>query len=93
MKRIGVRELRQNASEHLRLVQAGETIEITERGRPIALLVPLERESGQVNALARQGRLTLDAGDLLDLGAPLPPHDPRAPTPSRELERMRASDR
>ncbi|MBO0693155.1 MAG: type II toxin-antitoxin system prevent-host-death family antitoxin [Acidimicrobiaceae bacterium] len=31
---------RQRASELLRLVENGETIEITDRGRPVALLSP-----------------------------------------------------
>jgi len=39
--KVGVRELRQRASELLRLVQLGETIEITDRGRPVALLSSL----------------------------------------------------
>lgn len=38
---VGVRELRQRASQLLRLVEAGETIEITDRGRPVAVLSPL----------------------------------------------------
>jgi prevent-host-death family protein len=37
----GTRELRQRASELLRRVEAGETIEITDRGRPVAVLAPL----------------------------------------------------
>ena len=41
MTAVGVRELRQRASELLRLVEGGETIEITDRGRPVALLTPL----------------------------------------------------
>lgn len=40
MTRIGVRELRQHASRHLARVKAGETVEVTERGRLVALLVP-----------------------------------------------------
>lgn len=36
MKTVGVRELRQRASELLRLVEGGETIEVTDRGRPVA---------------------------------------------------------
>lgn len=38
MTSVGVRALRQRASELLRRVEAGETIEITDRGRPVALL-------------------------------------------------------
>lgn len=40
MKRYGVRELRQNASVLLRQVAAGETIEITSNGQPVAQLIP-----------------------------------------------------
>jgi prevent-host-death family protein len=41
MKSIGVRELRQNASRYLEEVAAGESIEITDRGHPVARLVPI----------------------------------------------------
>jgi len=39
MERIGVRELRQHASRYLSMVKGGETVEITERGELVALLV------------------------------------------------------
>lgn len=38
---VGVRDLKQHLSEHLRRVAAGETIRVTDRGIPIALLTPL----------------------------------------------------
>jgi prevent-host-death family protein len=41
MRTIGVRELRQHASRYLDEVAAGESIEITDRGRPVARLVPI----------------------------------------------------
>jgi prevent-host-death family protein len=44
MEFVGVRELRQNASKYLRRVAAGESITITDRGRPVAMLVPTPRE-------------------------------------------------
>ena len=37
-----MRELRQHASRYLARVRAGETIEVTDRGRPVARLVPVE---------------------------------------------------
>ena len=37
---VGLRELRQDASELVRRVQAGEEIDITVSGRPAARLVP-----------------------------------------------------
>lgn len=41
MPKIGVRELRQNASEILRKVEAGDTITVMASGRPVAKIVPL----------------------------------------------------
>jgi prevent-host-death family protein len=38
--RVGVRELRQNLSVYLDRVKAGETLEVTEHGRPVARLTP-----------------------------------------------------
>lgn len=40
MKSVGLRELRQEASDLVRRVQAGEEITITVSGRPSARLVP-----------------------------------------------------
>lgn len=46
METIGVRELRQHASRYLEQVRStGEPIEITDRGRPVARLVPLSSDS------------------------------------------------
>ena len=91
MKRIGIRELRQNASVWIREAQHGETIEITDRGRPVARLVPVP--SGDVlERLIAEGRIRPAAGDLLDLGPPLP-LQPGMPTRSEVLEQMRADER
>ena len=85
MQSIGVRELRQHASRYLACVKAGETVEVTERGHPIALLVPVEGpESGSTEAppkespyqrMLREGRIRPAAGDWRDLPMPakLPP--------------------
>jgi prevent-host-death family protein len=40
MQRIGVRELRQNASRYLARVASGEVVEVTQRGRLVARIVP-----------------------------------------------------
>lgn len=47
MKSFGVRELQQNASAVLRLVKAGESVEITEHGRRVAILRPATESSYQ----------------------------------------------
>jgi prevent-host-death family protein len=41
---FGVRELRQNASEILREVEAGEPATVTVAGRPVAQIVPIRSE-------------------------------------------------
>jgi prevent-host-death family protein len=40
VERIGVRELRQHASRYIAKVRAGESVEVTDRGHLVALLVP-----------------------------------------------------
>jgi prevent-host-death family protein len=90
-QRIGVRELRQHASRWLRRVAAGESFEVTDRGRPVALLVPIKADSG-LEALVRAGRARPGEGHLTDLGPPLEPL-PGAPPPSEVLEHMRADER
>jgi prevent-host-death family protein len=39
--RIGTRELKNKLSEYLRRVKAGQTITVTERGKPIGQIVPI----------------------------------------------------
>ena len=40
--RVGARELKSKLSEYLRRVKAGETITVTEHGKPIGQIVPLK---------------------------------------------------
>lgn len=91
MRSVGIRELRQQASRVLRDVERGETIEVTDRGRPVALLVPVSNKDGLEGLLA-SGRLAPAAGDLLQLGEPLAPV-PGAPLPSDVLVEIRADER
>jgi len=91
MKTIGVRELRQRASEYLKAVEAGGSFEITAHGRPVALLVQA-RSASRRDLLMARGRLTPARGDLLDLGAPVKPKT-GAPTPTEALAAARASER
>jgi antitoxin (DNA-binding transcriptional repressor) of toxin-antitoxin stability system len=57
MERVGVRELRQNASRYIALVKAGETVEVTERGVLVALLVSPQRSQTTRDRLVAAGRL------------------------------------
>ena len=55
MDSVGVRELRQRASELLRLVQQGHTVRITDRGRPVAVLTPIP-DTSPLELLRATGR-------------------------------------
>jgi prevent-host-death family protein len=92
MVRVGVRELKQNASAVLRRVIAGESIEITQRGRPVAMLVPLPQEEDLLERVIAQGLATRANGNLLDLPPPLKPK-PGSMLPSEALAELRADER
>ncbi len=91
MRGIGVRELRQQASRYLSEVQRGATFEVTDRGRPVAWLIPVPDSSG-LEALTASGRMTLASADLLDLGTALSPVAGK-PRPSDVLAAVRADER
>jgi prevent-host-death family protein len=91
MTRVGVRELRQRASELLRRVEAGESFEVTDRGRPVARLAPIPDQS-PLDRLRTSGDLTAAQSELRDLPEPLslpPGEEP----PSRVLARLRRNER
>lgn len=58
MEQVAVRELNQHTSRVLARVRKGETVVVTERGQPIARLVPITRDETVLGRLAAEGRLT-----------------------------------
>lgn len=66
MDRIGVRELRQHASRYLERVARGESIEVTDRGRPVARLVPVEVDAWTAMTLAGRVIPAADDGDIAE---------------------------
>ena len=68
MERVGIRELRQNLSVYLRKVKEGETFEVTERGKPVAVLKKAETDPYQ---------------RLVDEGVIIPAKDPNWNLPRR----------
>lgn len=88
---VGIRELRQRASDLLRRVERGETIEITNRGRPVALLGPLP-EGSALERLRAAGEIEPASGDLDDLPEPLV-LAPEIERPSAALARLRRDER
>jgi prevent-host-death family protein len=90
MTSVGVRELRQRASELLRLVEQGETVEVTDRGRPVALLTPIPSGDG-LKALRAAGQIEAATGTVDDLVPLTLPTD--AEPPSSVLARLRSEER
>lgn len=90
MKTVGVRALKQNASAVVAEVAAGEVVTITDRGRPVARLVPLA--SGPLAGLVGAGRARPARGRLTDLGAP-PRRRPGAKALSSVLRELRDDER
>ncbi len=54
---VGVRELRDGLSRHLATVREGHTITVTDHGRPVARIVPVEVPS-KLERLIAEGRVT-----------------------------------
>jgi prevent-host-death family protein len=46
MRKVGLKILKNKLSEYVRLAAAGEAVVITDRGRPVAELVPHKPETG-----------------------------------------------
>jgi len=85
MERVGVRELRQQASAILRRVKAGETVEVTEHGVAVAILMRYAPTG--LARLEAEGRITDAEGDPLDI--PLHPLPLGARPPSELIEEDR----
>lgn len=80
MERIGIRELKQHASAVIRRVAAGEEVEITDRGTPVARIVPLP-SNDPYERLVAAGEVALATSSLLDI-------QPAAPLPGKPLSQV-----
>ncbi|TMG39231.1 MAG: type II toxin-antitoxin system prevent-host-death family antitoxin [Chloroflexi bacterium] len=90
MAKAGIREVRQNASALIRRVIAGETIEVTDRGRPVARIVPLHGRD-VLTQMMSEGRASQATGDLLEVKTVQPIKG--KPRLSDVLAQMRADER
>lgn len=86
MATVGIRELRQSASTVVARAAAGETITITDRGRPVAQIGP--RTPNGLQALREQGVVREPRTSAADLPMPTP-LSPGAPALSQLLEEDR----
>lgn len=65
MKSAAVSELKASLSEYLGKVKAGEEVIVTDRGKPVAKLVPLERDESDMPPHL----LTLERAGLVRIGS------------------------
>ncbi|HET8896476.1 MAG TPA: type II toxin-antitoxin system prevent-host-death family antitoxin [Protaetiibacter sp.] len=86
MEQIGIRALKQNASAVVARAAAGESLVITDRGRPVAQLVPLHESI--LERLVAEGSAVAPTRRLSELPAPA---DGSPITPA--LQRMRDEER
>ena len=90
MATVGVRALQQHASEVVRRAAAGEIIEITDRGRPVARLIPYARTTLKT---LTDGGLAKPARSRLDQQPPALPPVPGVPRLSEVLSEARRDER
>ena len=76
MQTVGVRELKNRLSHHLKRVRAGAHLVVTERGRPIATLGPVEEpvDLAWLHRLVAAGRVHWSGGK--PTGSKNPPRVP-----------------
>ena len=59
METVGVRDLKANLSRHLRRVRAGARLVVTDRGKPLATLAPVEDSTDRewLHRLVAEGKV------------------------------------
>ena len=89
-QRIGIRELRQHASVYVDLAEKGYTVDITNRGRLVAQLVPVTEPGSPLERLIAAGIVepAEERGGVGDLD-PYPAPPAGQPTASEILSQMR----
>ena len=87
MESIGVRELRQHASRYVERAAAGESLQVTNHGKPVALLVPLAGRARPREDLIAEGLVIPGRGEVLDVEPIAPPEG--APSSAELLAEMR----
>lgn len=90
MSEVGIRALKQNASAVVAEAAAGQLVTITDRGRPVAQMVPVA--ASRIEALIAAERARPALRQLADLPAPAR-RRPGQPRLSEEVERMRQAER
>lgn len=75
MRRVGIAEAKNNLSAILDRVRRGERVLITDRGNPVASIIPAEPDAGAaagIARLAREGLVRRGSGRADIIGTPPP---------------------
>ncbi len=93
MKRATITETKNRLSALLDQVKAGETIEITDRGIPVARLIPAvsgdrDGDEGRLARLERAGIIQRGSGSRLDIERIKRPFPSGSPNPSGVLDQL-----
>jgi len=93
MSEVGIRALKQNASAVVARAAAGETITVTDRGRAVARLGPLQTSALQT--MRENGRARPALHDLAELPPPEPLTEAEAASTSlsETLRALRTGER
>src|ERR1700745_2334033 len=92
-QRIGIRELRQHASVYVDLVERGYTVDITNRGRLVAQMIPVRDPESPLERWIAKGVVERaeDDGSILEID-PYPGTSAGQPVASQALAQLRASE-
>ena len=88
MKRISVKQLRENLDDCLTEVKSGVTYMVTDQGERVAVIKPVEDPKAVLESLVESGRLTTAKRSFHDLELPEEPVD-ESRAVSRHLQEMR----
>jgi antitoxin (DNA-binding transcriptional repressor) of toxin-antitoxin stability system len=92
-QRIGIRELRQHASVYVDLVERGYTVDITNRGRLVAQMIPVRDPESPLERWIAKGVIerAQDEGSVLEVD-PYTGVAGGQPTASQALAELRAAE-
>lgn len=90
MSTVGIRALKQNASAVVAEAAAGDIVVITDRGRPVAMLVPYQKS--RIQSLIDAGLATPPRRSIRDLPPPARRRPGQRPL-TQVLQEMRDAER